>query len=62
VFMIENLDCGNGKYSLDGFVCTDMVFASIDYLTKDMSEIQIKFTRPIAHNLDYETLKSKFQI
>lgn len=29
MIIILYIDCGTGKYSLDGFSCTDMVFASI---------------------------------
>ncbi|CDW91190.1 UNKNOWN [Stylonychia lemnae] len=57
-----NLDCGAGKYSIDGYTCTDMVFASIENLAIDMSSLKIKFTRPLTHSLDYEDLSSKFQI
>eukprot|EP00347_Sterkiella_histriomuscorum_P000767 403374579 len=56
------LYCGTGKYSLDGFSCTEMVFAQIQSLSKDMTKITIQFTRPVKHTLSIEDLMGKLDV
>lgn len=39
-----------------------MVFADVYSLSKDMSSISVILTRPVTHNLDEDTLTSKFDV
>jgi hypothetical protein len=49
-------------YSLDGLTCTGMSTSEISSLSKSMSLLTVKFSRPLTHSLDYDALVAAFSI